>query len=267
MLHYQNNKLTVFQSALFQTTSAVIESEEALIVTDPTWLPHEIEEIKQHINKRIGSRQLYIIYTHSDFDHIIGAGSFPDAKVIATEAFQTNSKKQEILREIHNFDQEYYLMRNYEPKYPSVDRVIREDREKLVLSDMTLMFYKAPGHTADGLFTVVEPLGVFLSGDYFSDVEFPFITSSYKDYVTTVDKAGRIMDHKDIRIHVPGHGSVSDEREELLERIAFSADYLKRLAEKDTTLETALKEKFRFFEGMKSSHQVNREMAKKELET
>lgn len=266
MIHYKRKNLTVFQSALYQTTSAIIESEEAMILTDPTWLPHEIEEIKQYINERIVNRQLYIIYTHSDFDHIIGSGAFPGATVIASETFQNNARKEEIVKEIHDFDQEYYLYRTYAPEYPTVDRVIKEDREKLVLSDMTLIFYKAPGHTEDGLFTVVEPLGLFLSGDYFSDVEFPFISSSYQDYVTTVDKARWIIGRYDIHIHVPGHGSVSEEKEELLKRIAFSEDYLKRLGEKDSTLEQELKESFQFFEGMKDSHQKNIEMAERETE-
>lgn len=266
MIHYKRNNLTVFQSALYQTTSAIIESEEAMIVTDPTWLPYEIEEIKQYINECIGRRQLYIIFTHSDFDHIIGSGAFPDAKVIASESFQDNARKDEILKEIQNFDQAYYVDRDYVVDYPTVDRVIKEDREKLVLGDMTLVFYKAPGHTEDGLFTVIEPLGLFLSGDYLSDVEFPFITSSYRDYVTTVDKARWILDHKDIRIHVPGHGSVTESKKEIRDRLTFSEEYLKRLGENDRTQEQELKDKYRFFEGMKNSHQVNREIAERELE-
>lgn len=257
MLHYQNENLTVFQSALYQTTSAIVESKEAVILTDPTWLPHEIEEIKLYINERLGKRQLYIIYTHSDFDHIIGAGAFPDATVIASEAFENNPRKKDIIKEIHNFDQEYYLERKYEAEYPTVDKVIKEDREKLVLTDMTLTFYKAPGHTEDGLFTVIEPLGLFLSGDYLSDVEFPFITSSYRDYVTTVDKARWILDHKDIRIHVPGHGSVTESKKEIRDRLTFSEEYLKRLGEKDSTLEEELKVSFQFYEGMKGSHSEN----------
>ncbi len=33
--------------------------------------------------------------------------------------------------------------------------------------------YNAPGHNDDGLFTIIEPFGLMLSGDYLCDVE-PF---------------------------------------------------------------------------------------------
>ncbi|SFC33271.1 Glyoxylase, beta-lactamase superfamily II [Alkalibacterium subtropicum] len=266
MLHFQKNNLTVFQSSLYKTTSAVIQSEKGIVLTDPTWLPHEIDEIKQYINEHRGDRQLYIIYTHSDFDHIIGAGAFPEAAVIASEEFQMNTEKEMILKKIHDFDQEYYIEREYVSEYPTVDRVIKGDGEKLILGDMTLTFYKAPGHTDDGLFTVVEPFGLLLSGDYLSDVEFPFITSSYLDYVKTVDKAQWIIDHHTINIHVPGHGNVTDNKKEIHDRIEFSESYLKRLIRGDSTLEQELKDTFRFYEGMRASHTKNYEHVKRETD-
>ena len=143
-----------------------------------------------------------------------------------------------------------------------VDTVISRDGETLQLGEMTLTFYLAPGHTEDGLYTVVEPYGIFLSGDYLSDVEFPFITSSYKEYVKTVEKASFIMENHDIRFQVPGHGNVTANTQELAQRIAFSEDYLKRLEEYDSTLENDLKANYQFFEGMKDSHYENLKLLK-----
>ncbi|GEK91418.1 MBL fold metallo-hydrolase [Alkalibacterium kapii] len=257
MIHFQKNNLTVFQSALFQTTSAVIIGEESIILTDPTWLPHEINEIKEYIDEVKKNRQLYIIYTHSDFDHIIGSGAFSNATVIASKNFQLNSNKQEILNEVAAFDQEYYIERDYDVTYPTVDRVINADGESINLTSMTLTFFNAPGHTADGLFILVEPFGIFLSGDYLSDVEFPFITSSFKDYETTLSRAEWILDNYTVNVHVPGHGSVTDRKDEMRNRISFSKDYLKRLKKHDQTLERDLRKKYQFFEGMKDNHYQN----------
>ena len=39
MLHFKNRSITVFQSALYKTTSAVIETKDLVLVTDPNWLP------------------------------------------------------------------------------------------------------------------------------------------------------------------------------------------------------------------------------------
>ncbi|MFO8069992.1 MAG: MBL fold metallo-hydrolase, partial [Alkalibacterium sp.] len=153
----------------------------------------------------------------------------------------------------------------YVPHYPTVDRAILEDGEKLELGDITLTFYKAPGHTNDGLFTVIEPCGILLSGDYLSDVEFPFIESGYHDYIGTIDKASLIMQHHDINIHVPGHGNVTNQKQEISDRIDFSKRYLDRLLTDGTELEKECQNRFRFFEGMKNSHLENVERAKGEV--
>jgi hydroxyacylglutathione hydrolase len=262
MLHFQDNHITVFQSSLYMTTTAIIQSNDVLIMTDPTWLPHEIKEIKYFIDKNLGDREFYIIYTHSDFDHIIGSGAFPEAKVIATEEFKNNHAKEKIVQEIHQFDQQYYIKRNYVPNYPEVDISIVTDGEMMNLGDLSLTFYKAPGHTSDSLFTIIEPYGIFLSGDYLSDVEFPFI-SSYKDYVKTIETAAYIMNNYEIKYHVPGHGSTTSQKKEMLNRINFSKYYLQQLLNDNGALEIECRKKFPFFEGMKSIHYENKEIAKK----
>lgn len=259
--------MTVFQSALYKTTSAVIKTNHTMILTDPTWLPEEVEMIKQHVYEQIGDRDLHIIYTHSDFDHIIGAGAFPEAKVIASEEFHSNPYKQEIVQQNVDFDQKYYLSRNYNHIYPSVDHLITQDGQKLELGDISLTFYKAPGHTNDSLFTVVEPYGVFLSGDYLSDVEFPFIFSGYQDYVATIEKARSIFEIHDVFIQVPGHGNTTDNPLELKNRLETSKWYLENLLSEDESIVNELSKTYTFYEGMKSIHDSNKDLAKKEGQT
>lgn len=266
MIQYNKNNLTVFQSSLYMTTSAIIQTNEAVIMTDPNWLPTEIEAIKNYINRNIGSKQLYIIYTHSDFDHIIGSGAFPEATVIATKQFANKSNKEEIVQKIHKFDQGYYVNRNYKPEYPSVDIVASNDGQKLELGSTTLTFYNAPGHTNDSLFTVIEPYGIFLSGDYLSDVEFPFIFSNYKDYVNTVNTAESILQNHNISTHVPGHGSTTQNQHEIENRIDCSKYYLNQLLHDNGELESYLSRKYTFFEGMKSIHSENKKIAIQEQE-
>ncbi|QKS69892.1 MBL fold metallo-hydrolase [Paenalkalicoccus suaedae] len=261
MIRIEDTHLTVFQSSLFQTNAAIIHTDDVMIVADPTWLPHEIEAIKAYVNERLGHRELYVIYTHSDFDHIIGSGVFPKATVIATEELAKNPDKEEAMKQIRSFDQQYYVERLYEPAYPSVDIPITHDGQSVQLGDIKATFYKAPGHTHDGLFTVIETLGIFLSGDYLSDVEFPFIYSSYKDYKDTVRKASQIVKNHDISYHVPGHGTVTAVKQEIEERITFSHYYLEHLLDDNDELEKLCREKFRFYEGMHESHLHNKKMA------
>ncbi|MEI5909559.1 MBL fold metallo-hydrolase [Bacillus spongiae] len=261
MIQYKSRNLTVFQSSLYMTTSAIIHTDEVIIMTDPNWLPNEVERIRNYVNSIKGDKQLYIIYTHSDYDHVIGSGAFPDAKVIATEELKNSSQKGEIVKKIHAFDQGYYLHRNYEPEYPSVDIAVANDGETLNLGTISLTFYKAPGHTKDGLFTVIEPYGIFLTGDYLSDIEFPFIFSSYKDYIKTMKKAEEILRIHNIKVHVPGHGTTTEEPTEIRNRIDFSKFYLKELKKDGEALENLCLKKYPFYEGMKNIHFDNIKMA------
>ncbi|MCF3943743.1 MBL fold metallo-hydrolase [Oceanobacillus alkalisoli] len=263
MIQFQNQHITIFQSALYMTTTAIIQTKKAVIMTDPTWLPKEIETIKHHVDEMIGDRQLYIIYTHSDFDHIIGAGAFPEAKVIATRTLHHNLNKEEVLQEIEAFDQKYYLKRNYKPIYPSADIIVSQDAQTLQLGEVTLTFYLAPGHTKDSLFTVIEPYGIFLAGDYLSDVEFPFVFSSYKDYVETIRTAERILEDHLIRVLVPGHGTATQNEDEIISRLYFSKYYLKELSRNNDSLIDVLRNKYTFFDGMKSIHFDNISLARR----
>lgn len=261
MIQFKNDFLTVFESSLHKTTTAVVETSDAIIMTDPNWLPVEVETIKRYIDQHLGNRQLYIIYTHSDFDHIIGAGAFPDAAVIASEKLADQPHKKEIMQKIKNFDERYYITRNYTPEYPSVDVAVSHDGQTLELESITLTFYLAPGHTADGIFTVIEPHGIFLSGDYLSDVEFPFIFSGYDDYVETVKKTKYIWQNHSIKIHIPGHGTATDNQPEIEKRINESDYYLTELPRDEGALEKYLSETYRHYESMKSIHADNKKMA------
>ncbi|WP_017185952.1 MBL fold metallo-hydrolase [Alkalibacillus haloalkaliphilus] len=265
MIQYDQNNITVFQSSLYITTSALIHTDEAIIMTDPNWLPHEVQSIRNYIDKHLGNKELFIIYTHSDFDHIIGSGAFPESKVIATEELKNNYHKDEAIKKIHKFDQDYYLERNYDPIYPTVDHSVSLDGESIRLGEVTLTFYKAPGHTNDGLFTVIEPLGIFLSGDYLSDVEFPFIFSSYSDYLETMKKANYILHHHNINYHIPGHGFITEEKQEMLSRLNFSQYYLEHLMTNSEDLELHCRKKFKFFDGMRDIHLDNKKIANQEF--
>lgn len=258
MIQMKQQGVTVFESALYETTSTVIETADGIFVVDPNWLPQEIEEIRNYVDNIILEKQLYIIYTHSDFDHVIGAGAFEDAIVIASSTFKNHSDKEKIMQEIKDFDNKYYIERSYTPSYPVVHMEIKENGQQLRLKNTILTFYLAPGHTADGLFTVIEPEGIFLSGDYLSDVEFPFINSSYTDYIETIHRAETIVEKHELKLLVPGHGHATEDVQEINERIAFSKWYLQQLRNESPQLLPLLKEKYTFFDSMIDSHIENK---------
>lgn len=269
MIQYKDRHTTVFESALFRTTSAVIRTDDLVLVVDPTWLPGEIRRIRHYVEDIRGPRPVYLLFTHSDYDHIIAFGAFPEATVIASQALAASPDKDKQLAAIRKFDQEYYVRRDYPLTYPEVDIAIGADDEFLTVGDTRLSFWPAPGHNADGIFTLVEPLGIWIAGDYLSNEEFPFIYHDSRDYLATLDRAERIITGRRPSLLVPGHGDCTSDTAEMRQRVKDSRQYIKQLQdavvkEKKFPL-PELWERYDFRLGQEGFHQANLELVKGEV--
>lgn len=269
MIQFKQAGICVFESALYQTTATVIDTPDLVLVVDPNWLPHEVQEIVSYVDSIKNERPVYLLFTHSDYDHIIGWQAFPDAITIASEAFVQNPAKNKEVQQILAFDDKYYIKRNYPIEYPEIQIVIKKDEEFLSFGQTRIRFWLAPGHNADGLFALLEPLGVWIAGDYLSDVEFPFIYHSAEDYQSTLDKASRILSQSRPKVLVPGHGSVCQEVPEMGKRIIFSQQYLAaalRHAQGEEVFdEAALLAAYDFPLGLRSIHQDNLNLITKSI--
>jgi len=269
MIIFQRDSLTVFQSALFQTNSAVVEGDGFALVVDPTWLPQEVEEIAAFVRAIRAGRPLYLLFTHSDFDHILGYGAFPDAITIASREFVDSPNPQRSVDAVRAWDSEYYVQRPCEIVYPEISVPADHDGQTLVLGAEHLTFYKAPGHNPDGLLTAMEPHGYLLAGDYFSDIEFPYIYQSSAAYETTLGKLDPILDRHSVSILVPGHGRVATDQNEMRRRQRQSFDYIhtlrRHLAANDQPAIDKMLESYAFPLGMKSFHDGNQALMRAEL--
>lgn len=269
MIQFKNEDMTVFQSALYQTTSTVVQTKDMVLVVDPTWLPHEISEIRDDVDRIKGGRPVYLLFTHADFDHIIGYMAFPEAKTIGSIVMKEHPEKGHVLEQIEEFDSKYYVQRDYPIQFPKLDIVITYDGETLLIGETKLTFYKAPGHTPDGLFTVIDTLGLFIAGDYLSNAEFPYIYHSSLAYEETMIKVDSILKQHAIRFLVPGHGQVTDDIQEMRSRMKKSLAYIIELRDAiirddQIKLEDMINE-YPFPKGMKSFHEHNQSLIKEEL--
>ena len=270
MTQYKTPHVIVFESALFRTISTLVVFEDALLLVDPTWLPHEINDIRNQIQLIKQERPLYLLFTHSDYDHIIAWKAFPDARVIVSKTFEENPAKQTILDQINKFDQEYYISRNYPIAYPKGDIIIEEDGQQIAIGNNVLTFYLAPGHNVDGVFTVVENSQIFIAGDYLSNIEFPYVYNSVKNYYATLEKSQQIIAQYDIRLLIPGHGDVATNKKEMLKRIKESYQYLDQLIAAikggQPFDEDFLWQRYQFPGGMRNFHEGNIRLIKKEFD-
>ncbi|ENQ3106429.1 MBL fold metallo-hydrolase [Bacillus cereus] len=270
MIQYKDNYITIFQSTIYQTNAVVVETDELVIVIDPTWLPNEVNEIQNYVYKNKRDKEIYLLFTHSDFDHILGYGAFSDAKVIASKKLKDCPDKQSIINSIQDFDDSYYLTREYEIKFPNVDISISKEYEELEIGDVKFHFYQAPGHTEDGIITVLEPFGIVIAGDYLSNIEFPYIYHNSDDYLSTLKKFESIIEKYDINFLIPGHGEFTKDKLEVKRRISESVHYI--LQTKQLLLENKQEEtydlikKYSYPKSMKKFHDYNITLLKKELE-
>lgn len=265
MIQYTDEVITVFESEIYKTTSTVIQTEDCIIVVDPTLLSFEVEEIRQFVFNIKENRPVYLIFTHSDWDHIVGAGAFPEAKVIASKAFTLKNKAQ-IVEQVKEFDDQYYIERSTPVVYPNVDISITKDGEQLQIGQTTLTFYLAKGHTDDGIFTIINS-HIFIAGDYLSDIEFPFIYSSSSDYVKTLEKIDDILNKHHINMMIPGHGHVAYSKKEILKRKNDSLHYINSLkkAINTNTDHEYLMNPYPFKRSLKKCHNENVQFLLNEL--
>ncbi|TSI05209.1 MBL fold metallo-hydrolase [Lysinibacillus sp. BW-2-10] len=269
MIQFQNSNVTVFQSLLYKTTSTVIQTEDCIIVVDPNLLPVEVEMIREYVDNVKGDRPLYLLFTHSDWDHLIGYGAFQEAIVIASGALSLKEDKEDILNQIFKFDHQYYLDRSYPILYPLVDIEVKEEGQVLEIGNTKLTFYHAQGHTDDGIFTVIEPLGIWLAGDYLSDIEFPFIYDNSEKYEETLRKTDELFNQHNIQYLIPGHGHITNIKEEIKFRKIAAQIYIKELREsiKENRTNSNLLQGYNYLLEFQTIHEENSTLIKKELST
>lgn len=225
MIIFNENNITVFQSAMFKMNSTVVVTKDLVLVVDPGYLPNEINEIQQFVETVKQDKPIFLFFTHSDFDHIVGNGAFPNANKIASRQFVNSSMKNKQLKDIISFDDDFYIDREYKIEYPIINYIIQADGQELQIRDTKITFYQAFGHTNDGLFAVIENDNLLIAGDYLSDLEFPFVYHSFSEYEKTLASFRRVTQEKSNWILVPGHGSVTKDGREIQERIDTSIDY------------------------------------------
>ena len=226
---YKSEHLIVFESSLFRTTSTLIIGKEYLLLVDPNWLPNEVDFIYQYAHPYFKNRKCYLLFTHSDYDHIIGAARFPEFTTIGSYHLSINPDQASILTQIRDFDDQYYIKRNYPIEYPNIDLILSKREESRQLGAAEYIFYQAPGHNKDGLICLNKTQGILIMGDYLSNVEFPFVYESFRQYKHTLNIIERIIQSDVVNIYISGHGDISTKSSEMLVRLSSARQYIEEL--------------------------------------
>ncbi len=267
---FRDANVTIFQSALYQTNSTVVRTDDAVIIIDPGLLPDEVMDIKHYVDGIKGNRQIYLMFTHSDYDHIIGYKAFTPDKVFTSKAMAENPNKELAVEQALDFDDKYYISRPYPIEYPESNFQVFRDGVQYRHGNTKLTFYNAPGHTPDGMMIVIWQLGLCLSGDYLSNIEFPFIQNS-TEYIETLDKLSKIHDRNWFTRLVPGHGdpamTINDWLQRRTEGLAYIYALRESIANDIPFDEVSLWTRYTFSRNLRQAHIDNIAVVTKEYET
>lgn len=229
-IQFSTENITVFESQWFRTTSTLIALSESIIIVDPNWTPHEIDDILSYIDNNFPHHRQYLFFTHSDFDHILGYGAFPKAYSIASGIIKKNKNQDKILDDIRSFDNQQGYERSYPLSYPKIDIAIDKIDQKIIIDNVEMYFYNVGGHTADGTFMIIPALNIWIAGDHLSNIEIPIIDDNLDNYRETINLSEQIFRHYDnISILVTGHGDVANQRTQISQRIENDKTYLNLL--------------------------------------
>jgi glyoxylase-like metal-dependent hydrolase (beta-lactamase superfamily II) len=192
---------------------------------DPALLPDEVEDIAAFCEGQQLKVETVVI-THHHWDHCLGAARFPGAHIVAHQAYvaQTALDLEQTRRSIRR----YYEAEGvapaalFDPPMPdqTVDRIIG-----LMMGGVRVQLFHTPGHAADHL-SVYDPDAACLwAGDLLSDLEIPFVS----DRLDASERTLGMFAAMEVHVLVPGHGSLTRDRAEIMRRIEGDRAYLAAL--------------------------------------
>ncbi len=158
-----SDDIYVFTSELYAqvTAGAVIGADGAALI-DTLPFPSETRQIKDFVEKRLGSRVRYVINTHYHSDHTNGNYLFPEAEVIGH--WQTRERLATIGTE---------ALAKAKPHMPELAEVdvrlptilVDQGPLYLQLGRKTLQLFHTPGHSSDSLSVLLREDKILFSGD------------------------------------------------------------------------------------------------------
>jgi glyoxylase-like metal-dependent hydrolase (beta-lactamase superfamily II) len=208
---------TELQLDEFEVRGAVIAGETGVAVWDTLSHPRNMAEVAP----LLGGRDLFIVYSHADWDHIWGTvGLPPSANVIAHTACLTR----------FSADVPPYLAQK-QADQPGIwddvqliaPTITFEATYTLDLGGVTLELHALPGHTPDCIVGLIPEWDVLLAGD---TVETPLpVIEDAAAVPGWIAHLARWERDERVEMVIPAHGSIGGR-----DVIAFTRSYLLSLS-------------------------------------
>lgn len=197
----------------YDVRGALIAGEKRAVVWDTLSHPRDMDGWRP----LIGDRELVIVYSHADWDHIWGTAGLPHAgtPILAHEG----------CRERFHSDVPLTLAEKRTNEPGAWDEVVLvpptrvlSQEEAIDLGGMTLVLRPLPGHTPDSIVGFLPERGVLLAGD---TIETPCpvipLDSPLAEWIGELE---RWEQDERLRLVIPAHGRIGG-RDLLRQNIAY----------------------------------------------
>ncbi len=191
----------VFTSEMYaQATAGAIVSAEGAVVIDTLAFPVETLEIKDFLEKQVGTTVRYVINTHYHADHSNGNCFFANARVIGhklcRELMDTVGRSG-----LERAQAEASELAAVKIVLPTI--LLDKAPIYLHLGKKTLQLFPTPGHTADSISVLFKEDRILFAGDMMMPV--PYIVDGDPDDMVRSLQALPSMGLENV---VQGHGEV-----------------------------------------------------------
>ena len=197
--------VVVVTSRIWQTNATALRSGGEALLIDSPYFPDELELLPALL-PQAGFEPGALFATHADYDHLLGRLAFPQLPLGVGDPTMERIRAEpgEAQRKLRDEDARNYVVREAPLSLGSVQSLPVPGYVEL--GEIELELHVADGHTSDGTAVFARPYGVLVVGDYLSDVEIPWISSSgsLDEYRATLARLAPLVEAAETI--VPGHG-------------------------------------------------------------
>lgn len=153
----------------------------------------------------IGARELSLVYSHADWDHVWGSCLLGDIPIVAHK--RCGDRFADPLDVAAT-------LKSYQSSFPQLQTIrlcaptnIFEERTSLDLGGITLDLIHCPGHTSDSIIALIPERGILLAGDCV-ETPLPLIDGNCAAVPEWIEVLRRYESDSSISMVIPSHGDI-----------------------------------------------------------
>jgi glyoxylase-like metal-dependent hydrolase (beta-lactamase superfamily II) len=192
----------------------VISGSRRSLIFDTLVFPEKIKELLSACS----GREIIVVYSHADWDHVWGTCGLPPVEVIAHEECARRFKDPGDVEKTFNeyrakFENDLASIRLVPP------RRTFKDSMSLDLGGITVELRHCPGHTSDSILAVVPERGLLLGADCI-ETPLPLLNEGPENLLRWISVLADLEADPRIMTCVPSHGTIGG-RELLSDNISY----------------------------------------------